>query len=203
MAPRLTKSEKRRNTQNQTRNIEPEVQSDPLASNLLVNKPKLTPQSTVKKPSKEKVRKEQAKIRLYGASSGKNYREDQLDIPKLNKAITPGIKVKRGKKEKKFVADNDTLTLNRIAKSISEKNDEVNESKLEKAKRLEEIRELKRQEIEKKEEDKIRKLEDKKDEVRSKASLSRSARRKNSKARKREESEEVTVEKPRKSVSFA
>ena len=203
MSPRHSKSSKRRNTQNQTRNIEPEIQSDSFARNLLVNKPKLTPKATAKKPSKEKVRKEQAKIRLYGARSGKNYREDQLDIPKLNKAITPGIKVKRGKKEKKFVADNDTLTLTRIAKSISEKNDEVNESKLEKAKRLEEIRELKRQEIERKEEEKIRKLEDKKDEVRSKSSLSRSARRKNSKAKKREESEEFTEEKPKKSVSFA
>ncbi|MDC6272166.1 hypothetical protein PP707_07680, partial [Acetobacter pasteurianus] len=111
---------------------------------------------------------------------------------------------KRGKKGKKFVDDNDSLTLNRLVKSINDKYDQVNESKLEKSRRLEEIRELKRQEMERKEQMKKDKLDGKKDELRSKASVARAARRKNAKARKAYEVDEGenTVPKKKK-VSFA
>ena len=150
MAPRQSKTAKRNKTQNKTRENESDIVSDSAARNLLADQPKLTPKSKVKKLSKLQVKKQQAKIRLYGAKNGKEYKEEQLDIPVLNRAIVPGVKVKKGKKGKKFVDDHDTLTLTRLVKSINDKNDLVNESKLEKSKRLEEIRELKRQEIERK-----------------------------------------------------
>ncbi|CAH6721883.1 60S ribosomal subunit assembly/export protein Loc1p [[Candida] jaroonii] len=203
MAPRQSKTAKRSAGQNKTRTVDSEVTSDSLARNLLSDKPKLTPKSTKRTLSKEKVKKQQAKLRLYGAKNGKEYNEKQLDIPTLNKAIIPGVKVKSGKKGKKFVDDKDSLTLNLLVKSINDKYDQVNESKLEKSRRLEEIRELRRKEMDRKEEAKKSKLEDKKNEIRSKASVARSNRRKNAKSRQDDEEASEEPKKKKKSVSFA
>lgn len=207
MGARQKEAIKRQNKANLARTAESEVYSDNQAKNLLANQPKLTPKSKVKKPSKQAVKKRDAKIRLYGAKNGKEYREDQLDIPTLNRAIVPGVKPKKGKKGKKFVDDHDSLMLNRLVKSINDKHDMVNESKLEKSRRLEELRELKRQEIERKEQEKANKLNDKKAEIKNKANVARAARRKNARATKRAEdgdAEDVDVpKKKKKSVSFA
>ncbi|ODV78499.1 uncharacterized protein CANTADRAFT_6877 [Suhomyces tanzawaensis NRRL Y-17324] len=202
MAPRQSQTAKRNKTQNKTRTNDSEVFTDSVARNLLASQPKLTPKAISKKPSKQSVKKQQAKIRLYGAKNGKEYREDQLDIPTLNKAVIPGVKAKKGKKGKKFVDDNDSLTMNRLVKSINDKYDVVNESKLEKSRRLEELRELKKQEIERKEQQKIDKLEGKKSELKNKANVARANRRKNAKARNAEEEAEAPSKK-KKSVSFA
>lgn len=201
-----SRTAKRNASQNKTRTVESEVTTDSKARNLLQNQPELTPKSTKKQLSKAQVKKHNTKARLYGAKNGKEYNEQQLEIPTLNKAIIPGVKVKLGKKGKKFVEDNDSLTMNLLVKSINDKHDQVNESKLEKSKRLEEIRELRRKEIERKEKFKHDKLESKKDELKNKASVARSNRRKNAKARRveeEEEEEEKPMKKKKKSVSFA
>ncbi|KAG7693249.1 hypothetical protein KL930_004149 [Ogataea haglerorum] len=194
-----TKAAKRRSTQNQKREVEPEVRQDSLARNMLASQPKLTPKSEKRHVKKSQLKKELRIAKLYGKKKEKVYDEKELDIPVLNKAIQPGVLKKKGKKGKKFVADNDTITLNRLIRQINDEKDLENESKLEKAKRLEEIRELRRQEMERKEQEKKMKVEDKKEEIKLKAATARSIRRKNAKLAKKE----ILKPESKKSVSFA
>ena len=201
-----SKTAKRRLTNNQMRTVEPEVTSDSKASNLLANKPKLTERSKVRKQKAGELKKELRSAKLYGKKKQREYKESDLDLPVLNKAIMPGTIKKKGKKGKKFIGDNDSITLNRLIKTINDDRDLVNESKLEKSRRLEEIRELRKQEMDRKEAEKVSKLEDKKQEIKNKSNVARALRRKNAKEAKKSielSVKEVIGGKKRKSVSFA
>lgn len=196
---------------NSRRVIAPEVFQDSQARNQLADAPKLTEKSTFKKASRLAVSKEQAKARLYGSQKkkGRTYTDKELNIPALNKTIVAGVKIKKGKKGKKFIDDHDSLSFNRLIKTIGDKYEDIEESKLEKGRRLEEIRELKRQEIERKEAQKKEVLDDKKGEIKRKASVARTVRRKQKRDIRRTDIEQESsalaseTTKKKKKVSFA
>lgn len=184
MAPRQSKTTKRKATENGTRSIQSEVFKDKEARNRLGFTSNLQEKSRVRKQKKGEVKKEQRSIRLYGKKKEpKVYDEKDLDLPVLNRAIIPGAKRPRGKKGKKFVNEdpNDQVQINRIISEVILGDEKRDMSKLEKAQKLEELRELKRKEIEKKEDAKKSKLEEKKSEIKNKATKARSDRRKRAK----------------------
>ncbi|KAH3664385.1 hypothetical protein WICMUC_005770 [Wickerhamomyces mucosus] len=184
MAVRYSKTSKRNASQNGMRSIESEVFKDSEARNRLNFSSNQQEKSKIRKPRKQDVKKEQAKIRLYGKKKEpKVYDEKDLDLPILNRAIIPGVKRPRGKKGKKFVNENpnDQIQINRIISEVIIKDEKRDMSKLEKTQKLEELRELKRNEIEKKEIEKKNKLEDKKQEIKNKATKARNDRRKRAK----------------------
>jgi 60S ribosomal subunit assembly/export protein LOC1 len=199
-----TKSAKRKVSMNKKREVEPEIRSDSQARNVLQNQPKLTPKSTKKVLQGKALKKHLRSTELYGAKKKqRTYTEKELNIPKLNKAVNPGTIIKKGKKGKKFISDNDNITIQRLIKQVNDERDLVNESKLEKSKRLEEIRELRRKEMERKEEEKKSKLENVKQSIKEKANLARSARRKSAKDAKKEIEKSAKESIKKKSVSFA
>ncbi|GAV29628.1 hypothetical protein PMKS-003129 [Pichia membranifaciens] len=199
-----TKSAKRKNVMNKQREVEPEIRSDSQARNLLQNQPNLTPKASKRLLRGKDLKKHLRSTQLYGKKKKeREYTEKELGIPQLNKAIIPGAIVKRGKKGKTFISDDDTNTLQRLIKQVNDERDLVNESKLEKSKRLEEIRDLRRKEMEGKEDAKKAKLENAKANIKEKASLARSARRKSAKETKKDLAKEVNHNSKKKSVSFA
>lgn len=209
---------KRTKRQSLMKEVTPEIMSNKLAANQLSfkgDKKTAKQDPSTRAPSK----KEQKRALLYGSQRKSKHQRELLakrvekNLPILNKSIKTGLKIKTGKKGKKFIEDNDTLILQRIAKTIGDKQDEVIESKLEKDRRLEEIRELKRMEIERKDKEKEEKLENAKLDIKTKASNARSTRRKTKreqfKKEKQEEllrmteGEEAPKKKVKKSVAFA
>ncbi|KAK9464922.1 hypothetical protein V1512DRAFT_83015 [Lipomyces arxii] len=130
------------------------------------------------------------KRKQQGKPAKKPAKEPELQ---LNTALKPaGIIHRRGKKGKVFADDADTLS--KVLSVVTARMDEAFATKIERAKQLEEVREAKRNEIEKREAEKVSKLESKKREIkRSKRKLGKSA------AVDRDEIEHV---KPKRSVRF-
>lgn len=153
-------SKKSRINENLKRTVNPEIISNSKAKNLLSisNAPKTTNKVNFKKKiGKSPIKKKKRQSKFYSESS--------LNIPELNRSINPSYIKKKGKKIKVFVNDNDSLVYNRIIKLISDKYDQINETKLEKSLRLEEIRELKRKELERKKKADAQKLEKQRQEM--------------------------------------
>ncbi|KAI5461353.1 hypothetical protein BGZ63DRAFT_404214 [Mariannaea sp. PMI_226] len=95
------------------------------------------------------------------------YTEEELGIPKLNTITPVGVIKPKGKKKGKVFVD-DTESMNTILSIVqAEKNGQI-ESKMIKARQMEEIREARKVEAEKKEEERNSRLENAKDALRKK-----------------------------------
>ncbi|ROT39191.1 hypothetical protein SODALDRAFT_332614 [Sodiomyces alkalinus F11] len=153
-------------------------------------------------PAKTAVGKQIVKLlEKRKKNRNKTYTDEELGIPKLNKITPVGVQKPRGKKKGKvFVDDRESMTTI-LAMVQAEKEGQI-ESKIMKARQLEEIREARKLEAEKKEEEKKSKLEEVKDNLRKK-------RKRNKTTPKDEDNvNELTstgtkATRPKKKVSFA
>ncbi|KAJ5302158.1 hypothetical protein PENANT_c008G07085 [Penicillium antarcticum] len=166
--------------------------SKPLGSASRVNKknaPKRPPPTEMKsKPRTMQSNMQKKKKRVYT--------EKELDLPELN-AITPvGVVKPKGKKKGKTFVDDQEGMMTILAMVNAEKEGQI-ESKMMKARQLEEIREAKRKETEARIAEKKNKLENVKDSIRNK--------KKGKNADKAESSTSVakTAKGKKKSVAFA
>jgi 60S ribosomal subunit assembly/export protein LOC1 len=102
-----------------------------------------------------------------GKKKRRTYTEAELDIPKLNSIVPAGIAKPKGqKKGKKFVDDAESMMA--IMSVVNAEKEGAVESKIMRARQLEEIREAKRKEAEKRSDVKKAAFEDKKDSLRKK-----------------------------------
>ncbi|KAM4056244.1 60S ribosomal subunit assembly/export protein LOC1 [Hirsutella rhossiliensis] len=116
-------------------------------------------------PSKQL--KEKNRAALVKRPKKKTYTEEELGIPKLNMITPVGVVKPRGKKKGKVFVD-DTKSMDTILAMVqAEKNGQI-ESKMIKARQMEEIREARKVEAAKKEAEKKAKLEDTKKSLRKK-----------------------------------
>ncbi|KAH6686312.1 60S ribosomal subunit assembly/export protein LOC1 [Plectosphaerella plurivora] len=100
-------------------------------------------------------------------NKNRTYSDKELGVPTLNKITPVGVEKPKGKKKGKVFVD-DRESMNTILALVQAEKEGQIESKMLKARQLEEIREARRVEAEKKEEEKKAKLEDVKDGLRKK-----------------------------------
>ncbi|KAF7591291.1 60S ribosomal subunit assembly/export protein [Aspergillus hancockii] len=135
--------------------------SKPLSSASKVSK------KTKRPPPKEIKSKARTEASQLKKKKKREYTEAELDLPKLN-AITPvGVVKPKGKKKGKVFVDDQEGMATILAMVNAEKEGQI-ESKMQKARQLEEIRELKRKEAEARVAQKKSKLEDAKESIRQK-----------------------------------
>lgn len=129
--------------------------------------------SKVKKPSgkpsgpKPKAVEQKTKSTGHGPQRKKKrvYTEKELGIPKLNSIVPAGIEKPHGtKKGKNFVDDKESM-MTIMAMVQAEKEGNI-ESKMMRARQMEELRQARKAEQEAREHSKKKKLEDRKDDIR-------------------------------------
>ncbi|OCL14432.1 hypothetical protein AOQ84DRAFT_281065 [Glonium stellatum] len=95
------------------------------------------------------------------------YTEKELGIPKLNMITPAGVQKPKGKKKGKIFVDDQESMMTILAMVNADKEGQI-ESKMMKARQMEEIREARRKEAEARQEQKQAKLEETKDSLRKK-----------------------------------
>ncbi|KAB8237790.1 60S ribosomal subunit assembly/export protein [Aspergillus alliaceus] len=113
---------------------------------------------------KSKARTEASQLKK---TKKREYTEAELDLPKLNTITPVGVVKPKGKKKGKVFVDDEEGMATILAMVNAEKEGQI-ESKMQKARQLEEIREAKRKEAEARQAQKKNKLEETKAAIRQK-----------------------------------
>ncbi|OXV08203.1 hypothetical protein Egran_04033 [Elaphomyces granulatus] len=122
---------------------------------------------TKRPPAKEVKAKSRSAPEQLKKTKKRQYTEKELDLPTLNMITPVGVQKPRGKKKGKTFIDDQESMMTIFAIVNAEKEGQI-ESKMMKARQLEEIRESKRKEAESRLQQKKSKLEDIKQELRRK-----------------------------------
>ncbi|KAI0011174.1 hypothetical protein F4779DRAFT_574563 [Xylariaceae sp. FL0662B] len=166
------------------------------------------PDGIVKSKSKRKGPPPAKQVRTKSAADllkkkKKVYSEKELGIPELNMVTPVGVTKPRGKKKGKVFVDDKESMSTILAMVQADKEGEI-ESKMIKARQMEEIREARRLEAEKKEEEKKARLEETKESLRRKRKRSRPSDKDDGGDGIRDVASAGTkAAKPKKRVSFA
>ncbi|KAL4926469.1 protein loc1 [Aspergillus undulatus] len=151
------------------------------------------------KEVKSKARTEQSQLKK---TKKREYTEAELDLPKLNMITPVGVVNPKGKKKGKTFCDDPEAMMTIFAMVNAEKEGQI-ESKIMKARQLEEIREAKRKEAEARQSEKKSKLENAKESIRQNRK-SKGGASKDSKSNKTAEADSPKPKSSgKKSVAFA
>lgn len=170
----------------------------PLSSGTKISK------KNVKRPPPQEVKaKARTEPSLLKKTKKKQYSEAELDLPKLNTITPVGVVKPKGKKKGKTFVDDKEGMATILAMVNAEKEGQI-ESKLMKARQMEEIREARRKEAEARQAQKKSKLEDAKQSIRQKRKHKGDSGQDTKAAPKTDEAASKSKSKgKRKSVSFA
>ncbi|KAK1599743.1 uncharacterized protein LY79DRAFT_665362 [Colletotrichum navitas] len=202
MAPSKTRTVKNKHASNGSgiKNSKNAAKNAAATPDGIVRKTRDTPKGT--KPLKTKGKSNLEA--LLKKRKKKVYTEEELDIPKLNMVTPVGVTKPKGKKKGKVFVD-DRESMNTILAMVQAEKEGQIESKMMKARQMEEIREARRIEAEKKEEERKSKLEETKESLRKKRKRAANGRPENE-----ENVNQIAISgskaakpKKRKSVSFA
>ncbi|EPS26172.1 hypothetical protein PDE_01108 [Penicillium oxalicum 114-2] len=174
--------------------------SSTMPSSSRVSKP--SGKKNVKRPPPQEVKsKARTAPEMLAKKKKRVYTEAELDLPKLNQITPVGVVKPKGKKKGKVFVDDQEGMMTILAMVNAEKEGQI-ESKMMKARQLEEIREAKRAEAEARMNEKKSKLDAVKDSIRNKKK-NKSGKDKGSEASSRSASDAKSAKGKRKSVSFA
>ncbi|KAL2001155.1 hypothetical protein VTN02DRAFT_2179 [Thermoascus thermophilus] len=158
-------------------------------------------------PPKEVKNKPRTAPEQLKKTKKREYTEKELDLPQLNMITPVGVTKPRGKKKGKTFVDDQESMMTILAMVNAEKEGQI-ESKMQKARQMEEIREAKRREQEARQEQKRSKLEEVKESLKKKRKRKSdgdlpSKKDRESKQNGAETNGSTSKKEKRKSVSFA
>ncbi|MCJ1378744.1 60S ribosomal subunit assembly/export protein [Xylographa soralifera] len=151
-------------------------------------------------PKQQKTRSASSALKNgVGKKKKKVYTDKELGLPKLNMITPVGVEAPKGKKRGKVFVDDAESMMTILAMVNADKEGQI-ESKMMKSRQMEEIREARKAEAEKREQMRKGKLEEKKDSMRKKRT--RKSGEEDGVVAKSDRSTEVKPFKARKRVSF-